>query len=231
MALPVISVPEFSATIPSTQQKIMFRPFLVQEQKILLLVRESDEDSDMIDAVKKILVDCILDDVDVSKLASFDIEYLFLNLRAKSVGETIDLKMKHTEGECQNLTDVSLNIEDVKVVSNNEHQNPIMLTESIGVKMRYPNFDTNISGTSKVQVTFDTIAACIEQVFDADEVYDDFSKEEMDKWIERMSEEQFGKINQFFTTMPALKHTVKYTCPKCHKQEVVELEGLASFFT
>lgn len=233
MALPNIASPTFVTKIPSTGQDIEFRPFLVKEEKMLLMALEGQDTIEITRATKKIIESCVITEIDVDKLATFDVEYLFLQLRGKSIGEVIELRVGHTEenSSCDHKTDIKINIDDIKVQGINT-QNKIMITDQIGVKVRYPSLNdvTNLNFEDK-DATFKIIASCIDVVFDADSVYDDFSGEEMVQWLEGLSQKQFDKIAAFFSTIPSLKYTVKWKCSKCKKEDHFDLEGLHSFFT
>ena len=228
--LPSLSTPEFTAKVPSTDEEIRFRPFLVKEEKILFFALESGQTSDIVNAVKKIFENCILSDFDFSKLAFFDFEYLFLMLRAKSVGETIELKMKHGKDDCEYINEFSINIEDIKVHFTDGHTDKIMLNDDIGVKMKYPTIEGMASYKDQLD-TFSIIRDSIEYVYDQETVYDDFTKDDAEKFLDSLSKTQFEKIAEFFNTMPKLRHEVKYKCKGCKKNETLLLEGLQSFFT
>lgn len=232
MALPSISTPEFKTKIPSTGEEITYRPFLVKEEKILLMALEGQDANEIQNAVLNILSNCILTPVEVERLAVFDVEYLFLQLRGKSVGEVIELKVGHTNSECLHKTDVSLIIDDIKVVG--EVSEPkIMLTEEVGVVMRYPNISdlTRATGKDDAETLFKLINRCVDYVFDAENVYNDFSESEIENWINSLNQTQFQKIVEFFQSSPKLEHEVKWKCEKCGEEDSVKLEGLQSFFT
>lgn len=232
MALPSISTPEFITQIPSTGQEVKYRPFLVKEEKILLMALEGEDTNEIQNAVLNILGNCILTPVEVEKLAVFDVEYLFLQLRGKSVGEVINLKVGHTNSQCAHKSDVDLIIDDIKVVG--EVADPkIMLTEEVGVMMRYPNISdlTRSTGKDDAETLFKLINRCIDYVFDAENVYNDFSESEIEDWINSLNQTQFQKIVDFFQSSPKLEHEVKWKCEKCGEEDSVKLEGLQSFFT
>lgn len=233
MALPKIASPTFVTSLPSTGQKIEYRPFLVKEEKMLLMALEGEDTAEMTRATKQIIEACVLTELDVDKLATFDVEYLFLQLRGKSIGEVIELRVGHTgeNPECQHKTDIKINIDDIKVQGINKH-NKIMITDQIGVKVRYPSLNdvVNLDFDDK-EATFKIIASCIDVVFDSDNVYDEFSHAEMINWLEGLSQAQFDKIAAFFSSIPALRYTVKWKCSKCKQEDHFDLEGLSSFFT
>jgi len=231
MALPSISTPEFSTKIPSTGQDIKYRPFLVKEEKILLMALEGGDQNEITDSILKILKVCILSEVDVDKLSTFDVEYLFLKLRAKSVGEIVDLKLGHDEGECTHLTEVSLNIDDVNIVGEIS-DGKIQITDEVGVKMRYPTVvDIADMDTSSSDETFELVARCVEFIYDNEEVYTNFTKQEIIDWVGNLNQSQFKSITSFFESIPKLSKEIKWTCPACAKEESRVIEGLQGFFT
>jgi len=231
MALPSISTPEFKTTIPSTGQKITYRPFLVKEEKILLMAMEGNDQKEIEHAIKKILTNCILDDVDVDSLAMFDMEFLFLQLRGKSVGEVIELAVTHLEGECKHRTDIKVNIDDIKL-SNIEQEKKIMLTDDVGVMMKYPTMKEAMSVEGEnAEAVFDILAKSIDYVFDMENVYNEFSEEELVEWINGLNQTQFQKILTFFESMPKLSYEVSWKCKECGEDDSITLEGIQSFFT
>lgn len=228
MALPSISTPEFKTQIPSTGEQIRYRPFLVKEEKILLIAMEGGDQNEITEAVMKILDNCIIGDVDIKNLATFDIEYLFLKLRGKSVGEVITLQVMHPENEeCKHATEVQVNIDTIDV-KGTIAEGKIMLTDDVGVKMKYPSMNTVLDGTDD---TFEVIANCIDFIFDQDNVYNEFSDKELMDWIESLNQAQFKKISDFFEGMPKLSTEIEWTCSKCGREDSIKLEGLQSFFT
>ena len=231
MALPSISTPEFKTTIPSTGQKITYRPFLVKEEKILLMAMEGNDQKEIEHAIKKILTNCILDDVDVDSLAMFDMEFLFLQLRGKSVGEVIELAVTHLEGECKHRTDIKVNIDDIKL-SNIEQEKKIMLTDDVGVMMKYPTMKEAMSVEGEnAEAVFEILAKSIDYVFDMENVYNEFSEEELVEWINGLNQTQFQKILTFFESMPKLSYEVSWKCKECGEDDSITLEGIQSFFT
>lgn len=239
MSLPKVATPLFHLTLPSSGKQISYRPFLVKEEKLLLIAKEADDEESVMTAVLQIIESCTNGEVDVNELASFDIEYLFLNIRAKSVGEEIELRYKHSGGvnregnKCTVVTPVVINIDEVEVKTNEEHTNKIMLTDTIGVQMKYPRpktFTKLMDGA--IENVIDAIADCIDILFDEDQIYDDTttSKEELIEFIETLSQEQLMRINNFFDTMPQLEHEVEYECASCGQKDKVTLRGLSDFF-
>ena len=235
--LPKITVPTFEATIPSTKQKITYRPFLVKEEKILLMAMEGKDNKEIVKSVSKILKDCIYEEIDPTKLAFFDVEYLFLKLRGKSVGEAIELKIKHLDdSECKHATEVSVDIDSIEVEFKDDHNQVIKFDDNLGIKMKYPTIENIDSvnenlATNDVDRLFALITSSVDNVFTSETVYDSFTKKEVEEFIEQLNQNQFGKIIDFFQNLPRIKKEVKYTCPKCKKEESIMLEGLSSFFT
>lgn len=232
MALPSISTPEFQTVIPSTGETIAYRPFLVKEEKILLMAMEGGDAREMSNAMLNILKGCILSDIDISKLATFDVEYLFLTLRSKSVGEVMTLNVKHTtETECQHITEIKVNIDDINV-QGDINDGKIMLTDTVGIKLRYPQMsDLDAVSTADSESLFKMIRRCIEYIFDKEDVYSDFTEKELEEWMDGLNQAQFGSITKFFEDAPKLSHTIEWTCQQCGEKDIIKLEGLQSFFT
>lgn len=239
MSLPQIATPLFHLTLPSTGKQITYRPFLVREEKLLLIAKEADDEESIMTVVLQIIESCTNGEIDVNELASFDIEYLFLNIRAKSVGEEIELRYKHSGGanregnECKVVTPVTIKIDDIEVKTSDEHQTKIMLTDTIGVQMKYPKpstFTKLMDGA--IENVVDAIADCVEFLFDEEQIYDETTttKQELIEFIEGLSQEQLMKINDFFDTMPRLEHEVEYECTGCGQKDTVTLRGLSDFF-
>mgnify|MGYP003132809532 FL=1 len=239
MPLPKINTPTYDLTLPSTGKKIKYRPFLVREEKILIMAMESEDMTEITNAIVQILSDCILSkDVKVESLATFDIEYLFLNVRAKSVGETVDVNITcPDDGETQ--VETSINIDSIKVQKTRGHKNIIKLDDELSMKLRYPsleqfvenNFET-AEGVSEVGQSLSMITSCVDMIYNAEESWEasDYSKKELDEFIEQLNTKQFKQIEKFFTTMPKLSHKLAVKNPKTGVESEVVLEGLASFF-
>lgn len=239
MSLPKITTPLFQLNLPSTGKQITYRPFLVKEEKLLLIAKEANDEESIMTAVLQIIESCTNGEVNISELASFDIEYLFLNIRAKSIGEEIELRYKHSGGinregnECKVVTPVTINIDEVQVKTNENHESKIMLTDTIGIQMKYPKpstFTKLMDGA--IENVVDAIADCVEFLFDEEQIYDETTttKEELIEFIEGLSQEQLMKINEFFDTMPQLEHEVEYECTGCGQKDTVTLRGLSDFF-
>ena len=234
MPLPQITTPEFTTILPSTGERLSFRPFLVKEEKILLMAQEGKDKNEIQRAVINILEECIKTPVTIEDLPLFDIEWLFIQLRSKSVGEVIDLKIKHVENkECLHLNPVEVNLEELEMTKDPNHTNIINITDDIGVTMRYPSLklvgDKNPEGLDSTAV-FNLICDCVLNVFDKDQVYNDFTKEEIDKFVGDLDQKQLLKFMDFFKTMPKVEHTIKYKCEKCGQQVEHKLNGLVDFF-
>ena len=240
MPLPKISTPTYELTLPSTGKKIKYRPFLVREEKILIMAMESENMKDITNSIVQILSDCILtENVKVESLATFDIEYLFLNVRARSVGETIDVNIVCPDDE-ETQVEVSVDIDSIRIQKTRGHKNIIKLDDNLSMKLRYPaldqfvenNFETADAG-SGVGESLAMITSCIDMIYNEEESWEasDYSKDELDEFVEQMNTKQFKQIEKFFTTMPKLSHTIKVRNPKTKVESEVILEGLASFFS
>ena len=239
MALPKLNVPVYEAILPSTEKVIKYRPFLVKEEKILLTALEADDTKALSGAVKQIVNNCVQEELDVDKLSTFDIEYLFLRLRAKSVGEKVTVGLKpwgcpNNEGKlCENTTEIEINLEEVKVDKKKAPSPKIMLDDKIGIKMKYPNIDTiNLTGTTSEAAGMDVIKGCVDMIFTEEDTHerDSFTDEELDEFIDSLNSQQFKLVKDFFDNMPILKHTVKYKCNTCGEKKETILQGLNSFF-
>ena len=237
MPLPKSTTPVYELEVPSTKKKIKYRPFLVKEEKVLILALESEDMKQVTDAVKNVLTACIQTrGVKVDKLSTFDIEYLFLNVRGKSVGEVIDVNVTCPD-DGETSVEMQINIDDIKVSTDEEHNRDIKLDDNLTLRMRYPSLNefvqNNFSqGDVNVDEGFEIIANCIEQVFNEEESWSatDCSKKELRDFVENLTTSQFTKVEKFFLTMPKLTHTIKVTNPKTKVESDIVLEGLASFF-
>ena len=232
MTLPKIVAPTYELEVPSTKEKITYRPFLVKEEKILLLAQEAGEEDDILNAIKEIINNCTYEQLQVENLALFDLEYIFLNIRSKSVGEKIELKLL-CEDDGETYVDVEIDLDKVKVNFPKKHTNTIQLTDSISLVMRYPEMSSlNLTTVSNTETIFHMIKNSIGQIIDGETIYErvDFTDEDLDAFIESLSSEHFKNIQNFFETMPKLRHEVKFKNPNTKKQNKVILEGLNSFF-
>jgi len=237
MPLPKVSTPTYELEIPSLKKKIKYRPFLVKEEKILIIALESEDPKQIANAVKDVISNCIITrGIKIDSLATFDIEYLFLNIRGKSVGESVDVLITCPD---DNKTQVpmSINLDDIKVEVGENHTRDIQLDDNLSVRMRYPSMNEFITnnftgGDVTVDDTFKVICTCIEQVYNEEEAWSakDCTKKELVEFVESLSSKQFKQIEQFFETMPKLKHVLKVTNPNTGVDSEIVMEGLNSFF-
>jgi hypothetical protein len=246
MALPKINTPTFELILPSTGEQVRYRPFLVKEQKILLMALESQENGEMLRAIKQIITNCCLkEDFKVDKLPMFDIEYFFLKLRAKSIGEEVELNLGHFNDtnrrmdECKHRTKYKINLMDIEVTRDDEHSPDILISENpkVGVVLKYPTMSVanrlqNANAKNQMEVITDVVIESIDYIYDAENTYpaSEQTKQELSAFINDLSQEQFAKISAFFNTMPKLKKTISWHCEGCGQDDEVTLEGMASFF-
>jgi hypothetical protein len=237
MTLPIASTPRYKLTIPSTKKIVTFRPFLVKEEKALLIAQHSEDADTMIGTLKSVIQSCVIDDIKVDELALFDIEYIFTQLRAKSVGETVDIILKcDTCTEDKATVKYTIDLTKLSVNIPSEHNKTIPLFGDVGVVMRYPTFDIvkqieNLD-TLDIDLVFNVICSCIEYVYNSQEMFaaKDQKREEIQEFVNNLTQEQFMKIQTFFDTMPKLEEHIKYVCPLCKKQHEKYIQGLKSFF-
>ena len=238
MPLPKIATPVYELELPSTGKTIEYRPFLVKEEKVLVIALESEDTKQITTAIKNVIRNCIkTKGVKVEDLPTFDIEYLFLNIRGKSVGEEIEVNVTcPDDGETQ--VPVTINLDDIEVQKNDEHTNRIKVDDSIMMERKYPSLDQFIKNNfdfndkNAMDQSFELIATCIDKIFTEDEVWavEDCSKKEIVDFLEQMNSSQFKEIEKFFETMPKLSHSITVKNPKTKKENVVVIEGLAGFF-
>jgi len=249
MGLPTIAVPQYTLKVPSSGKEIKYRPFLVKEEKILLIAMESENQQQIINATKTIIENCVYGDINVDNMPTFDLEYMFLQLRGKAKGEAIDLNYKCPK--CESEIPVVINIETINVIKQDGHTDNIKLTDGLGVMMKYPNIQLQLDleqqdeNQSKIDTLFQTIIKCIDCIYDSENTYPakDHTEKELIDFVESLTDNQFQKISNFFDTMPRLKHEIELNCTNkikgkgkgkenkiCGYKEPVVLEGLASFF-
>ena len=238
MPLPKIATPTYELELPSTGASIKYRPFLVKEEKVLVIALESEDNKQITNAIKAVLKSCILSKgIKVEDLPTFDIEYLFLNIRGKSVGEDIDVNIICPDDN-KTQVPVTIALDEIEVQKDDNHTNKIKLDDSIMMEMKYPSLDQFIKNNfdfndkNQMEQSFDLIATCIDKIYTEDEVWvaADCTKKEMKDFLEQMNSSQFKEIESFFETMPKLSHTLKITNPNTKVESEVVLEGLASFF-
>ena len=238
MPLPKIATPYHELELPSSGEKVEYRPFLVKEEKLLVLAMETQDQKQITRAIKEVIKSCVRGSLKVESLPTFDIEYLFLNIRGKSVGEEIELNVVAPDDEVTEVP-VTINIDDIQVIKNEKHKRDIDLGEGLMMRLKYPSLEQFISenfdmseGASNVEKTFDLIATCVDTIYSADEAWTsaDCTKKELNDFLDQLNTKQFQEIETFFETMPKLQHTVVIKNPKTKKKSEVVLEGLASFF-
>jgi ribosomal protein L44E len=238
MALPINSTtPVYTITLPSTEKPIKYRPFLIKEEKSLLIAQQSEDPMVMVNTLKEVIKSCIKDEIDVDSLATFDLEYIFTQLRAKSVGEIVDLQLK-----CDTCTDeksiamVKVDLTKLEVKKSPEHNSKINLFDDVGIVMKYPTIEIikklENSNINDIEEIFDIVTQCVDYIHTTDEVFyaKEQTKEELVEFLNNLSSEQFMKVQKFFETMPKLTKEIKYNCPVCGKEHNKVLEGLSSFF-
>ena len=239
MPLPKINTPTFELVLPSTGKKIKYRPFLVREEKILIMAMESNNTNQITDAIVQIMNDCIITrGIKVEKLSTFDIEYLFLNVRAKSVGETVEVNVTCPD-DGETSVQMEIDIDSIKVQKNKGHRNTIKLDKDLSMKLRYPSLDQfvesnfEVTGQSNVDQSLKMITSCIDIIYNEEESWSaaDSTQKELEEFIEQLNTKQFKQIENFFSTMPKLSHTIIVKNPKTEVESEVVLEGLAAFFS
>ena len=232
MALPRIDTPTYQLTLPSTQEKIDFRPFLVREQKIIMMAQESQDEKQMVRAMSDLVTSCTFNKFDVNKLPIFDVEYMFLKIRGKSIGETVELNlMCPDDGETQVPT--KINLEEIEVSMTVGHSNMIDITDNIKLQLRYPIYSdaTQVGGLEQSDGVFKLLTRCIDKIIYGDQEYNrvDITDKEIEEFIDQLNTDQFNNIVEFFNTMPKLRHVVQITNPKTKVKSEVVLEGLQNF--
>ena len=238
MPLPKIATPTYELVLPSTKQTIKYRPFLVKEEKLLVLALESEDNKQITNAVKAVIKSCVTSrGVKVEQLPTFDIEYLFLNIRGKSVGEEVEVNITAPDdGETQ--IPITISLDEIEVIESEGHNKQIKLDDDLMMEMRYPSLDQfiknnfSMSDDMNIEKSFELVASCIDKIYNEDEVWStsDCTKKEVVEFLEGMNSIQFKQIEKFFETMPKLSHTVEVVNPKTEEKSTIVLEGLSSFF-
>ena len=231
MALPEIATPIYTLTVPSSKKRVKYRPFLVKEQKLLILALENDDQEQILDAITKTIQNCLHTKINVADMALFDIEYLFLQIRARSISEEIEMKVTCAD-DGETTVDVKFMVDDVKVNFPKGHTNIIKLDDDLTVEMKYPDLEyfTKVNFIGTDPDPYELVAKCIKRVYVGEEDYSADSVQESKKWVEGLTNAQFDKIQIFFETMPSLRHVLKVKNPKTKKSNEVILEGLSDFF-
>ena len=238
MPLPKVSTPTYELALPSSGKKIKYRPFLVREEKILIMALESEDSKQITNSVINILNACILTKrIDITKLATFDIEYLFLNVRSKSVGETIDVLITCPDDNTTKV-ETKIDIDTIKIKKDRKHKDIIKIDDNISIKFKYPSMDSFIENNfesnekSEVRNTLDMITSCMDVIFNEEESWNasESTKKELEDFIDQLNTKQFKQIEDFFSTMPKLTHSIKVKNPNTGVESSVILEGLAAFF-
>tara|TARA_B100000927_G_scaffold203722_1_gene165215 strand:- start:1306 stop:2004 length:699 start_codon:yes stop_codon:yes gene_type:complete len=231
MALPEIATPIYTLTIPSTKKKVKYRPFLVKEQKLLILAMENEDQEQILDAITNTIKSCLITKIDMATLALFDIEYLFLQIRARSISEEIEMRVTCAD-DGDTTVDVKFMVDDVKVNFPKGHTNIIKLSDELTIEMQYPDLDyfTKINFMDEKVDEYELVAKCIKRVYVGEDDFTSDSLDESKEWVEGLTNNQFEKIQSFFETMPTLRHVLKVKNPKTKVVNEVVLEGLSDFF-
>lgn len=238
MPLPKIDVPFFTVELPSSKEKVTFRPFLVKEQKLFLMNNENNDAQETVNVIRQVLKNCVLSSINIDALPVFDLEYLFLNLRARSVSEVVNLKYKCNnvidEKPCNAINEININVLEIKPTFYEEHTNKIQLTDKVGICMKYPTFEMlkSMTGKGENDAILETIYSSIDYIYDDNGMYyaKDVTRKELEEFIDSIQQKDLEKLRVFFDTMPKIKKDVDYECKKCGYKENITLEGIQDFF-
>lgn len=243
MALPKLDIPTYEVNLISTGKPVRFRPFLVKEQKLFLMASESDDQNEVIRTIRQVLKNCVLDEVDIDALPTFDLEFLFMNLRARSVEEVVDLKYKcnnlvkddeGNEKKCGGEVEFKLNLLEIQATKNPDHTNKIQITDDIGVCFKYPSFDMaqKYEDMNENDAMMNIVVDCIDYIFDKENIYyaKDSAREELIEFVDNLQQKDLEKFQMFFETLPEIRKDVHFKCGKCGYEEDITLKGLQSFF-
>lgn len=243
MALPKLDVPIYEIKLVSTGKTVRFRPFLVKEQKLFLIAAESTDSNEILKTIRQVLKNCVLDDVDIDNLPTFDLEYLFMNLRARSVEEVVELKYKcnnvitdetGTEKKCTGVVEFKVNLLEIQPTKKPEHINKIQITDNLGICFKYPTFEMvqKYEDMDESQVMMSILVDCIDYIYDKEQIYyaKDSSREELEEFIDNLQQKDVEKFEKFFDTIPEVKKDVHFHCPKCGYEEDIVIKGMQNFF-
>ena len=236
--LPKLDVPIYSVNLISTGKPVRFRPFLVKEQKMFLMASESEDSNEMVNIIRQVLKNCVIDEIDIDSLPTFDLVYLFLNLRARSVEEVVDLRYKCNnvidEKKCSGVVEFKLNLLQIEPTKNEKHKDKIQITENLGICFKYPTFDMlqKYEKLSENEIMIRILVDCIDYIYDKDQIYysKDSSREELEEFIDNLQQKDLEKFKEFFDTMPEIKKDVQFKCPKCSYEEDITIKGIQNFF-
>ena len=232
MALPIVNTPTFELVLPSTGKTVKYRPFLIKEQKMMLIARESGDASSLLATLYSVIDACTFGKLNVESLSKFDVEYIFVKLRSKSVGEHVELNVVCDNCDAENP--YTLNLDDIKVTKGENHSNKIMITSDMGIIMRYPTYDeiSNLYENNTPETVFDLIISCIDQIFDTDSVTlsKDITREELTAWLDGLESRLYDKIETFFRTQPRVTTDISFKCKKCETENHYVIEGIDDFF-
>ena len=241
--LPKLDVPIYEIKLISSGKHVRFRPFLVKEQKLFLMASESEDSNEMISVIRQVLKNCVIDEIDIDNLPTFDLEYLFMNLRARSVEEIVDLRykcnnmIKNEDGEekqCTGVVEFKLNILEIEPTKNENHKNKVQITENLGICFKYPTFDMiqKYEKMNENEVMIRILVDCIDYIYDKEQIYyaKDSKKEELEEFVDNLQQKDLEKFKDFFDTMPEIKKDVHFKCPKCEYEEDITIKGMQSFF-
>ena len=243
MILPKLDTPTYELNLISTGKPVRYRPFLVKEQKLFLMSAESDDTKELITTIRNVLKNCLLDEVDVDNLPSFDLEYLFMNLRARSVEEIVNLKykcnnnVKNDEGEekkCNHVVEFDVNILEIEPTTHEEHTDKIQINEKVGIRLKYPTFEMfeKYDKLNQNEAMLKVLIDCIDYIYDDEQMYyaKDTPKKELEDFIDSLQQKDLEKFKDFFNTMPEIKKDLEFDCPKCEHKETITVKGMQSFF-
>lgn len=240
--LPKIDVPIYDLKLISTNKEVRYRPFTVKEEKLFLMASESKDEETVLKTIKQVINNCVIDEIDVDSLPIFDLEYLFINLRAKSVGEEVKLNYQcnnnviknEKEEKCGNIINFTLNLTEIKPEPGAGHSNKIVLTDKLGIVMKYPRLDfiSKKEGKSETEVILELIIDCIDFIYDEEQMYyaKDSTRKELEEFLDSLQTKDLEKLKNFFDTMPKVKKKLDFKCSKCGYEDNVDLEGIQSFF-